>query len=227
MTVTERAHTDDKAFPPETIAAARNGDRKALRELHERIHPYVGYVLLVLTHRSSGLEDLHAEICAEVLLSLPRYRGEAKFGTWIGAITARRLRHWRRSTFREQRTREEVFALGPPESPRPDEILIRRERLLHVSEEIVRLPEPLYTNVALVSVLGHTPAEVARLIGGTPRSVTNATYRARVWIRNVMASKGRLNEDPGPATTPGEDPNGQPTPVLAGEEAGPGGRSRR
>ena len=186
MTVTERAHTDDKAFPPETIAAARNGDRKALRELHERIHPYVGYVLLVLTHRSSGLEDLHAEVCAAVLLSLPRYRGEAKFGTWVGAITARRLRRWRRSTFRELRTREEAVTLGPPEAPGPDEILIRRQRLLHVAEEIVRLPEPLYLSVALVSALGNTPVETARLIGKTPRSVTNATHRARVWIRNEL-----------------------------------------
>ncbi|MBI5500956.1 MAG: sigma-70 family RNA polymerase sigma factor [Deltaproteobacteria bacterium] len=214
---------EDDPFPPQLIAAARDGDGEALRRLHARVEPHVVGVLLTLTRRSDELEDLRTEVCAEVLLGLHRYRGDGTFKAWVAAIAARRLRHRIRNRVREEKMLAEVGAWDQPASHGPDEVLSHREQLLRTAEEMAELPERLYLSLVMVNILGEAPAKAARTIGGTARSIANSAYRARTWIRERLAAREHSSGRQNPDAAHGAADDRSQRPARATGHAGRGG----
>ena len=192
MGVTDESRRDHPKIPDDLIARARGGDTAALRDLYDRIQPYVGYLVFLLAGRSAGLGELCRDICAEVLVNLGRFRGEAKFTTWVGAVVARQVRHWRK----KQRVEQALWSnrVSPPgTAPRgPEDALLGQEALAAAGEVILCLPRRMYDAFVLVNLLGVSSVEAARTLGGTPRSISDAAYRARVRIRDHFVCVGLM-----------------------------------
>ena len=135
---------DGRPIPDSLIAAAKAGDAAALRDLYDRVRPYVGYLLLKLAGDATGLDDLCHEICAEVLLGIGRYRGQGKFETWVYAVAARQVRHWRRRQRLAQALLSAHASLHREPPRRPDDALLRREAIYTAAGVIIDLPRRLY-----------------------------------------------------------------------------------
>ena len=206
---------DRRAIPDSLIAAAKAGDVAALRDLYDGVRPYVGFLLLKLAGDAVGLDDLSHEICAEVLLNIRRFRGPGKFSTWVYAVAARQVRHWRR----RQRLAQALLAAHASlhrEAPRrPDDALLRREAIVMASEAILDLPRRMYLSLVLLDIVGLGPAEAAAEIGGTPRAVTNAASHAKQKIHERFVEVGLVD------AAPNRKVRGAPAPAAGG--IGPSG----
>jgi len=179
------------AIPDELVVAAQAGDAKARHELFLLIRPYVMRVLVSLVGRTRELRELRDEIALEVLLHIKSFRREAKFTTWMYSVVAQRAHAWRRRRrlVRSLRSGTLAFSREDP-GARPDDLAARREEMIAASREILRLPTRMYLSLVLVDILGESPAEAAAVIGGSPRAISNASYRAKVRVRGRLVRSG-------------------------------------
>jgi len=187
---------DDGKIPLDLVNAAQAGDPQALRTLFDRVQPLVACIIGALVGGAPDARDLCADACAEVLLNLGRFRGEGRFSAWVHAVAVRRIGRWHERR-RLQRMLHEQRPLWQPDpsTPPPDEILVREEARRFVSREILRLPRRMYLAVTLVDLAGMSPAEAAAMIGGTARSISNASYRAKVRIQERLVAAGLMDPE--------------------------------
>ena len=192
MGVTDESRRDHPKIPVDLIARARGGDTAALRDLYDRIQPYVGYLVFLLAGRTNGLGELCRDICAEVLVNLGRFRGEAKFTTWVGALVARQVRQWRKRQRIEHALWPSDVSTPGNASRGPEDAVLGQEALTAAGEVILCLPRRMYDAFVLVNLLGVSSLEAAKTLGGTPRSISDAAYHARVRIRDHFVCVGLM-----------------------------------
>jgi RNA polymerase sigma-70 factor (ECF subfamily) len=78
------------------IARCREGDRDGFGELVALTEPRVRRLLVRLVGRRADLDDLVQETYLRAWRSLPRFRGESRFSTWLLRIATNTARTWRR-----------------------------------------------------------------------------------------------------------------------------------
>lgn len=187
---------DDGKIPRDLVTAAQAGDPKALRTLYDRVQPLVACIVGALFGNAPDAQDLCADACAEVLLNVGRFRGEGRFAAWVYAVAARRIGLWHQRR-RLQRMLHQQRPLWQPDpsTPTPDEILVREEFRRFVSREILRLLKRMYLAITLVDLAGMSPAEAAAIVGGNARSISNASYRAKVRIQERLIAAGLIDPE--------------------------------
>jgi RNA polymerase sigma-70 factor (ECF subfamily) len=79
------------------VAQSRLGDREGFSELVALTEPGIRRLLGRLAHRGSDLDDLVQETYLRAWRSLPRFRGESRFRTWLFRIAANVASNWRQS----------------------------------------------------------------------------------------------------------------------------------
>lgn len=70
------------------VELAQNGDRTAFRDLVQRHQRNVYFLALDLVGNRQEAEDLVQEVFIRAYKALPKFRKEAKFGSWLYRITA-------------------------------------------------------------------------------------------------------------------------------------------
>lgn len=158
------------------INRAQTGDRAAFDELLQPMRPPLfSYIYRMVTHRDDA-EDLLQEVLVRVLNSLPKFRREAKFKTWLFGIATHvcldhlRGRHrWRieAQLVGEQETEADPEALDQLAAmmARPDFRYEIREHVAFCFSCIGRtLPPEEQAALMLREVLGFTAQEAARIL---------------------------------------------------------------
>lgn len=160
----------------ELIVRARDGDRDAFADLVWR-HQDAVYTLAM---RLVG-PDLAADVAQETLIrawrALPRFRGEAAFGTWLHRITvntAWTLRK-RASRHRAQPLEHEPAAEGP--GPERAGELVETRAVLEAA--VARLSDGQRAVLVMRDVYGWSTAETAHELGITETTVKVRLHRAR------------------------------------------------
>ena len=69
------------------VERARSGEMGAFRELVERYKKKIYYLSLDLTGNHHDAEDLSQEVFIKAYRSLKKFRGDAKFNSWLYRIT--------------------------------------------------------------------------------------------------------------------------------------------
>jgi RNA polymerase sigma-70 factor (ECF subfamily) len=156
------------------INRAQTGDQTAFDELVQPMRqPLFSYIYRMVTQREDA-EDLLQEVLLRVLNGLPKFRGEAKFKTWLfGIATHVCLDHLRQ----RHRWRVEAQLIGEPETDpealdqltalmsSPDFIYEVREHIAFCFSCISRtLPPEEQAGLMLREVLGFTAQEAARIL---------------------------------------------------------------
>ncbi|MBI5486157.1 MAG: sigma-70 family RNA polymerase sigma factor [Deltaproteobacteria bacterium] len=205
------------------VAAARAGEEAAQRHLLAKVQAFVNFVLMGLGGRSAALGDLASDICARVFVKLPRYRGKGSFTSWVGRIASRRFYRWQRAEGKRQRFKAELRVLGGPRTECPEDLVNRREVLAGAAEGVRRLPPRLLDCFVAVHFAGDTPAEAAKTIGGTPRAIANAVYRARKMLHRELEERGLLDPASPRISTPAKPVLGLTPAPCTGDARDPGG----
>ncbi len=158
------------------IVRAQSGDKNALDELLEpHRRSLFSYIYRMVAQREDA-EDLLQEVLVRVLTGLPKFRGDAKFKTWLFGIATHvcldhlRQRHrWRveAQLIGEQETDGDPEALKQLQAmtSRPDFVFEIREHIAFCFSCISRtLPPEEQAALMLREVLGFTAQEAAKIL---------------------------------------------------------------
>ncbi len=184
--------TDDAAL----IAAYRQGDDAALGALIQRYQPQTYRLALGILASREEAEDATQEALIAMLSSLPRFRGDSRFSTWLYRLT---LNTCLKRKQRRTRTREEPLPSNPrtlADSPglRPDVQAGRRWLRNQVTRFLAALPETHRLPVLLSDSLDLPAPEIAGILGLSLPAVKARLLRGR---RQLRAEIERYCQDAG------------------------------
>jgi RNA polymerase sigma-70 factor (ECF subfamily) len=181
------------------MARVQAGDEAAFGALMERWERPVKSVVARMVLNVSEAEDLAQETMVRVWQQRARFRAGAEFRPWIFAIAVNlarnRLRWWRRrpevaldewtETERGGAGNREKGA-GRREQGEGAEALEAAERAAAVRAAIAALPVELREAIVLFEYEQMAQAEIAVVVGATPKAVETRIYRAREKLRAAL-----------------------------------------
>lgn len=166
-------------------ARATRGDRAAFSalmaatsgDLHRFIQRYVG--------DADEARDLVQETYVAAWLAIRRYDPARPFDTWLRAIAVNKCRDWgRKRTVR--RIVRGVMGLDAPEAmavgdeaPDAEGRVDDRRRVAALNRALADLPDTLKAPLLLATLEGRSHAEIAQVLGVTPKAVETRIARAR------------------------------------------------
>ena len=162
-----RTRGDPEARDDELVRRAREGEADALARLVERHHEMAFRVALGYTRDPDLAADVTQNAFVKAMRGLARFRGEARFRTWLMSIVANEARSELR---RQGRRRESALDEAPPvrgKATPVDEEVIGRQEEGRARELVARLPEKQRLAVLLRVDEGLSFREVGELIGSS------------------------------------------------------------
>lgn len=171
------------------------GDEAAFGALMARWELPTKAVIARLVLNAREAEELAQEAFVRVWQQRDRFRPGAEFRPWLFAIAVNlarnRLRWWKR---RPSVSLEEWTSTDESDAPaaKPDELvgaegLERAERAKAVRDAISALPTDLREAVVLFEYEEMSYAEIATVVGATPKAIETRLYRAREKLRTALA----------------------------------------
>lgn len=140
------------------------------------------------------IEDVIQEVFVQVYRSLPDFRGQAKFGTWLHRVTINVVLMHRRAAksrpiFAEPALDDRVA--GPNEMA-PDDDAERRERIRAFGRLLDRLADKKRVVFVLHDLEGVAPSEIAQIVGAPVLTVRTRLFYARRELQSMMGEEPTL-----------------------------------
>lgn len=154
-------------------------------DLYRFIRRYVG--------DEAEAHDVLQEAYASAWLAMRRYDPARPFDVWLRSIALNKCRDWsrRRSVRRVVRG---VMGLDAPEAtavgedaPMPEARLDDQRRAQDLQHALSELPDALKAPLLLATLDGRSHAEVASILGITPKAVETRIARARKKLVDALA----------------------------------------
>ena len=156
------------------VAAAAAGDRGAFEMLLRRHYDRIHGLAWQLTGSRADADDVAQDVCVALVEKIGRFRGEAKFTTWLTGITFNACRDWRRRRRSLGGMLDRLGVLtgiaGAPSDPYD---------ALWLKSAIARLKPALRDTVVLVAGQQLTHAEAAEILGVAENTVAWRMHEAR------------------------------------------------
>ncbi len=166
----------------ELLEACRRGDPQAFEELVERTHRRVYTLAYRLVGDRQEAEDVAQEAYLRAYRSLPGFRGDARFETWMYRIVSNvAMTHLRRRNRFGDLVAEERDT--PEPELRPTDDLVERDELKRALEA---LPLGQRTVVVLKDVYGLSCQEIGDQIGVSEGAVKVRLHRARKRLKELI-----------------------------------------
>jgi RNA polymerase sigma-70 factor (ECF subfamily) len=182
------------------VERARERDPRARRELAARSYGSVRRWARGWTDSAADADDLAQDVMVRMLRTLDQFAGDARFTSWLYALTRSAALDRRRSEGRERERREHPRAVENLRSdPAPDpELRAERRAELDALERLLdTLPERQREAFELIELQGMSSAEAGELLGIEPVSVRAHLHRARRALRTlILANHPHLAPDP-------------------------------
>lgn len=164
------------------VAAAAGGDRAAFEALLRRHYDRVHGLAWQLTGSRADADDIAQDVCCTLVEKIGSFRGEAKFATWLTAITFNACRDFRRRrrSLGGMLDRLGVLA-GIADAPTDpyDGVWLK--------SAVARLKPALRETVVLVVGQQLTHAEAAEILGVAENTVAGRMHE----VRRLLASDDR------------------------------------
>ena len=171
------------------IKAVLAGEKEMYQRLVEKYQDLVYSAIARLTGPCPEVEDLAQETFWQAYRSLPSFRGDSRFSTWLLRIAVNKALDYLRSNRREKRrvegfTRQvELKSEGGPEKE-----LLQKEQQEYL-HGILELLAPCYRHALKRRYLdGYSYREIAREAGVAPKTVESRLYRAKKQLRMLLES---------------------------------------
>jgi RNA polymerase sigma-70 factor (ECF subfamily) len=191
------ARGNEPAGEQALIEKAKSGHSEAFGELYKRHHLQAFRTAFRIVRNQQDAEDATSRAFHRALVSLPRFRGDSNFSTWLTRITinqALMILRQRRAQLLVHETQTDAetqlaCAQIPDGCPSPEEVLCRTERHATLHRAVAQLREKLKIVVILREMQGRTTAETAQILGLTVAAVKARTFHARRLIRKHFDRK--------------------------------------
>lgn len=177
----------------ELMDRVRENDQAALATLMERWElPLKSFIARVVLNAGEA-EELAQETFVAVWQNRTRFRPGAEFKPWVFTIALnlarKRLRWWRR---RPSVSLDEWMQAGSTELVANNDPsaganrLERAELAAAVRNAIAALPPELRESIVLFEYENLSHAEIAGIVGATPKAVETRIYRAKEKLRTAL-----------------------------------------
>lgn len=184
----------DATAPPsedaELMRRVQAGDEAAFGVLMQRWEVPVKAVIARVVLNATEAADLAQETFVRVWQQRSRFRAGAEFRPWVFSIAMNlarnRLRWWRRRPVVSLDPSTEAAAGATMHAPGGGAELERRERAAAVRDAIAGLPPDLREAIVLFEYEQMSHAEIAAVLGITPKAVEARLYRAREKLRGAL-----------------------------------------
>ena len=175
------------------VEAARRGDRAAFAALVRDAAPMLERLALrVLRHREDA-EDATQDAIVDAWRSLPRFRGDARFRTWIYRILVTRAL----DVARRRRPVEEIPAAVACAASGPSENASAHDLEAAIREVIASLPPAQRTVLLLRTDHGMSYEEIAYVMGTGRDAVRMNLVEARRKLARRLRGVVDLGDRPG------------------------------
>jgi len=175
------------------VARARKGDELAFRQLVECVRDRVYRQALVQTGDGDDAEDVTQEVLVRLHLQIGRFRGDARFETWLFTLTRNAAADQRRKRNRPHRIAARLKELAGDDrwaDADPLDALEASRFGEQVRGFLVDLSERQRTVFDLIDLQGYAAGEVAEMLGMQPVTVRTHLLRARRAIRSRLLRSG-------------------------------------
>ncbi len=190
----------DQTDLDELIDPARKGDRAAFDEIVRRTYDDTYTLAYRLTGDPDDAGDVAQEAYIRAYRHLRRFRGDARFTTWLYRITANCAATYMGRRKRDQHDElsdDSAIDASPDNDPelRADAAALRAE----VQAALRRLPERLRAVVVLRDVYDLSHRAIAEELGITETAAKVRLHRARRRLRELVFDWRHGSEDDGSA----------------------------
>jgi len=173
------------------VAAAARGDAAAFRELHRRHLPTVHARLTLMVGPGPERDDLIQQIFLDAYRALPRFRGDARFGTFLNRIAinvaCEHLERRRRTRSRYEPLDEaQLDRLVAPDAS-PESRASQRQDLAQAFEHLEAVRAKKRIAFVLVAIQGMSLDEAADLLDANAETVKQRVLHARKEITARLA----------------------------------------
>jgi RNA polymerase sigma-70 factor (ECF subfamily) len=177
------------------IARCRAGDRQAQETLVHRCQKMVYRVACSMLSDPEEALDASQDVLVAMLRSLPRFRGESRFQTWLYRITVN-VCIMRRRSLRARTRLVTSFPSEPPQRPwhedDPGSAVVSREAQAAVREHLRRLPPEYRAVLVLRELEGLSYGEIAEALGIPLGTVQSRIGRGRRRLRDLLLADERI-----------------------------------
>lgn len=179
----------DEMVPP-YVRRAQAGDTRAFGEMYQLHRRDVARLATrLLGPRRSDLDDVVQEVFVQVFRSLPNFRAESRFTTWLHRVTVNvTLMHIRAQKSRPQLGPELTVEQSAPEETSPAHEAARNERLRALYKIIDTLSEKKRTVFILHDIEGVAAADIGKMVGAPVLTVRTRLFYARREVYAAMAA---------------------------------------
>jgi RNA polymerase sigma-70 factor (ECF subfamily) len=179
------------------ITQAKRGDRKAFEALMDSAYDRVFRLAYRVTGSPDTAEDVAQEVFLQVYRSLPRFRNDCRFSTWLHVITVRKAIDWRRQTKAERGTVHLGDWSDPPmndnlEGTNPVQMTQDKELGELLEAAIMKLPPDQRAALALVVQEGHSYQDAAKVLDCSIGTVAWRVWNARRLLRDMLSEYTKL-----------------------------------
>ncbi len=196
MSTSISSETSNEPADADLVALAAAGDTSAFDQLVTRYRGKVYALAVNMVKSEADAWDLSQEAFIKAWKALPKFKGEARFFTWLYRITHNvcydwlRKRHLRDSEEFDDRIHGDRAAGHSPIAPgaveRPDHAADHRELGMEISAAIDQLSEDHRAVILLREVNGLSYDEIAEVIGASTGTVMSRLFYARKKLQSLL-----------------------------------------
>lgn len=195
----EKPKTQDTALDDkELIQQVRSGDNRAFDQLVLQYQQEVFAVAFRMLGEWEDAKEVAQDTFIRAYRAIGTFRHDAKFSTWVIAITlnlCRNRRRWwaRRKRFivtsldapRDTEEGSQIQEVADP-APGPAMEIERREKREYLLKTLQMLSEPFRNVVVLRDLQGYSYEEIARMLGVRVGTVKSRLNRARWQLKALL-----------------------------------------
>jgi RNA polymerase sigma-70 factor, ECF subfamily len=172
------AGRDEDADETLVLAEAQRGDRAAQALLFHRYRDRVARQVLRMCGDPAAVDDIVQDVFIAAFTALPRFRGDAQFGTWLYTIATNRVRNFWDAQRRRKR-REDVAASNTPDATEtPEQDLVAKQQRDRLYSALASLPDKLREAFVARAIEGMNLIDASAALGAPISTVSYRTRRA-------------------------------------------------
>jgi len=185
----------DRDIDQQLVARAQRGEKRAFDLLVSKYQRRLARLLSRFLRDSADIEDVTQEAFVKAYRSLPAFRGESAFYTWLYRIGINTAKNFLSASSRRPMINSEIededgesfdMASQLPDLNTPESELMNKQILATVNAAVERLPEELRTAISLREMDGLSYDEIARAMDCPIGTVRSRIFRAREAIATEL-----------------------------------------